>query len=301
MFDRVKSMRVLIADRSRCFGFVTFQDPSVADQVTCINHFLHGRAIDVKKAVPKSESYSDVVNFDQNFVTNKIFVGGLPMTADERELQRIFSRYGAIMDAVIIQDKTTSKPRGFGFVEFTDTRAVDRVMSEYYSINIHGKWVECKKALPKLSYPDCMKGARPVRMIFKNDEDDILEDGVEDNVLMARSGNQIQEAPLMTRQVLGEFKANSKPTDVGDKIAQAFRFVSCQEDKENFRTTDNVISLEADNYYGDENCPFRGLKPQSKDPRKGKLLELKNKSRKLNLTLGMNLQSERDQRTFDVC
>lgn len=74
--------------------------------------------IDVKKAVPKSESYSDVVNFDQNFVTNKIFVGGLPMTVDQKELARVFSKFGNIVDAAIIQDKMTHKSRGFGFVEY---------------------------------------------------------------------------------------------------------------------------------------------------------------------------------------
>lgn len=252
----------------------------------------------MKKAVPKSESYSDVVNFDQNFVTNKIFVGGLPMTADDRELKLVFSRYGAIMDAVIIQDKTTSKPRGFGFVEFTDTRAVDRVMTEYYSINIHGKWVECKKALPKLSYPECMKGARPLR--FKNDEDEVLEELIDDSVLKSRSHNQHQDAICRERRVLGEFQENKMP-EVNDKIAQAFRFVSCQEDKENFRASTNIISLESENYYGNENNPFGDMKAKSKDPRKGKLLELTSKTRKFKFTLGVNLQNQRDLRTFDVC
>jgi hypothetical protein len=84
-----------------------------------MSHILDGKAIDVKKAVPKSESYSDVVNFDQNFVTNKVFVGGIPLHADENDIKRVFSRYGPILDQTIIRDKFSKQSRGFGFVEFT--------------------------------------------------------------------------------------------------------------------------------------------------------------------------------------
>jgi RNA recognition motif-containing protein len=97
---------------------VTFVEPYLAEMVSNMQHFLDGKAIDVKKAVPRSESYSDIVNYDHNFITNKIFVGGLPVPLDEKELKRVFSTFGAITDIVIIQDKNTKQSRGFGFVEF---------------------------------------------------------------------------------------------------------------------------------------------------------------------------------------
>jgi RNA recognition motif-containing protein len=83
-----------------------------------MNHILDGKAIDVKKAVPKCESYSDVVNRDQSFVTNKIFVGGIPLHAGEEDIKEVFSRYGQLLDQTIIRDKVTNLSRGFGFVEF---------------------------------------------------------------------------------------------------------------------------------------------------------------------------------------
>lgn len=91
----------------------------MAEQVCLIEHFVDGKAIDVKRAVPKNESYTDVVNRDDSFITNKIFIGGLPLDLDETELKRVFSHYGIIIDLVIIQDKCTRQSRGFGFVEFS--------------------------------------------------------------------------------------------------------------------------------------------------------------------------------------
>lgn len=84
-----------------------------------MNHILDGKAIDVKKAVPKCESYSDVVNRDHSFVTNKIFVGGIPLHAEEIDIKSVFARYGQILDLTIIRDRYSRQSRGFGFVEFT--------------------------------------------------------------------------------------------------------------------------------------------------------------------------------------
>ncbi len=45
-----------------------------------------------------------------------IFVGNLPWSANEDELQREFSAYGQVESATIIKDRMTNKSRGFGFV-----------------------------------------------------------------------------------------------------------------------------------------------------------------------------------------
>jgi hypothetical protein len=48
----------------------------------------------------------------------KIFVGGLsPLTTQERLLE-YFASFGAVCDCKVVNDATTKKSRGFGFVEF---------------------------------------------------------------------------------------------------------------------------------------------------------------------------------------
>lgn len=46
-------------------------------------------------------------------------------------------------------DKTTGKPRGFGFVVYTSEEAAERVIQNYEKNFIDEKWVECKIAVPK--------------------------------------------------------------------------------------------------------------------------------------------------------
>jgi len=49
---------------------------------------------------------------------------------------------------MIIFDKFSGKPRGFGFVTYSDTATIDRVMRDKNAHFIRGKWIDCKVATP---------------------------------------------------------------------------------------------------------------------------------------------------------
>ena len=78
----------------------------------------------------------------------KIFVGGLPHNLALSEFRQYFSKYGYLEDCVILKDKRTQKPRGFGFVTYTDISCVHAVMQLKEKHIIQGKWVDCKSAIP---------------------------------------------------------------------------------------------------------------------------------------------------------
>lgn len=46
-----------------------------------------------------------------------------------------FSKYGEIVDSVIMIDKHTGKPRGFGFVTFSDPMVIDSVLEVEHVID----------------------------------------------------------------------------------------------------------------------------------------------------------------------
>ena len=48
----------------------------------------------------------------------KLFVGGLPFSTTDDELNAAFSEYGTVASAKVITDRETGRSRGFGFVEF---------------------------------------------------------------------------------------------------------------------------------------------------------------------------------------
>jgi len=47
-----------------------------------------------------------------------LYVGILPFTATDVEVESLFSTYGAVVSVNVITDRDTGRSRGFGFVEF---------------------------------------------------------------------------------------------------------------------------------------------------------------------------------------
>lgn len=60
----------------------------------------------------------------------KLFVGGLKHLEDT-DLQEHFSQFGNIVSCDLIVNRDTGVKRGFAFVEFDDTDAVDKVICKY--------------------------------------------------------------------------------------------------------------------------------------------------------------------------
>lgn len=52
-----------------------------------------------------------------------------------------------------MKERDTNKPRGFGFISFDTEEAVERVLAKLKEHKLLDKWVECKKATPKVTPP----------------------------------------------------------------------------------------------------------------------------------------------------
>ncbi|KAI1003644.1 hypothetical protein K3495_g4566 [Podosphaera aphanis] len=130
-------MRDGISGRSRGFGFLTFKDARTVNIVMVKEHYLDGKIIDPKRAIPRDEQER----------TSKIFVGGVSQEATEQDFKEYFMQFGRIVDATLMMDKDTGRPRGFGFVTFDSEAAVDACLSG--PLEILGKPIEVKKAQPR--------------------------------------------------------------------------------------------------------------------------------------------------------
>ncbi|GJS15208.1 RNA-binding protein 1 [Tanacetum coccineum] len=76
---------------------------------------------------------------------NKVFVGGLAWETTEDVLKEYFGFYGNVVDAVIVKDRINGSSRGFGFVSFSESSVLSKVMGE--SHKILGRTVDVKKAV----------------------------------------------------------------------------------------------------------------------------------------------------------
>jgi RNA recognition motif-containing protein len=57
----------------------------------------------------------------------KLYVGNLPFSATETEINELFSKHGTVHSVALINDRETGRPRGFGFIEMDDEAATKAI------------------------------------------------------------------------------------------------------------------------------------------------------------------------------
>jgi RNA recognition motif-containing protein len=55
--------------------------------------------------------------------TLDIYVGNLPYEANESEIEQLFAKHGEVVRCNLPIDRDSGRPRGFGFVEMSDSDA----------------------------------------------------------------------------------------------------------------------------------------------------------------------------------
>ncbi|KAG1663844.1 Heterogeneous nuclear ribonucleoprotein 27C [Nymphon striatum] len=128
--------------KSRGFGFVTFKEPSVVQNILRDTHLLDGRTIDPKPCNPRS------VQLQKKASNFKIFLGGLPLDITETDLKNFFGNYGHVTEVTIMYDQEAKRCRGFGFLSFDSEQSVKKACHDHF-VHIKGKQVECKLAQVK--------------------------------------------------------------------------------------------------------------------------------------------------------
>ena len=79
----------------------------------------------------------------------KLYVGNLPYSTDETELQDLFSKAGTVESVRVMRDPATGRARGFAFVEMaTDEEAV-KAASEFNQFQMGGRALTVNEAKPK--------------------------------------------------------------------------------------------------------------------------------------------------------
>ncbi len=78
-----------------------------------------------------------------------IYVGNLAHATTDRELREAFEAFGTVDSAVIIKDKFTGDPRGFGFVEMPDDEQAEKAMSNLNDHELGGRTLKVNQARPR--------------------------------------------------------------------------------------------------------------------------------------------------------
>jgi RNA recognition motif-containing protein len=86
-------------------------------------------------------------------MAKKLFVGNLPWSATNDDLQQAFSQHGAVTSATILTDKMTGRSRGFGFVEMENDAEAEAAIAALNGTDMGGRKIIVNEARPMTERP----------------------------------------------------------------------------------------------------------------------------------------------------
>jgi len=141
-------MRFPDTKRSRGFGFITYSSAAEADaSFEDRPHTLDGASIETKRATPREEMNKGGPGGNSE-THRKVFIGGLNYSTTDDTLRDYFSKFGELVDCVVMKFRDTKRSRGFGFVTYATLDQVDECQKNRPH-SLDGTKVETKRATPR--------------------------------------------------------------------------------------------------------------------------------------------------------
>ncbi|MCU0788625.1 MAG: RNA-binding protein [Verrucomicrobia bacterium] len=86
-------------------------------------------------------------------MNNKLFVGNLSFQTTENELQDAFAAHGTVMEANLMVDRMTGRPRGFGFVTMSTPEEAQKAIDALNGSQVGGRAITVNIARPREDRP----------------------------------------------------------------------------------------------------------------------------------------------------
>jgi len=78
-----------------------------------------------------------------------IYVGNLPYSVTDSELQDMFAQFGEVTSARVISDRETGRAKGFGFVEMRDSADANKAIEALNGTDMNGRALRVNESQPK--------------------------------------------------------------------------------------------------------------------------------------------------------
>src|SRR5437764_9420328 len=83
--------------------------------------------------------------------SKNLYVGNLPFTTTQADLEQLFGQYGTVTKAQVITDRETGRSRGFGFVEMSS--GADEAVAAMNGAEYQGRRLTVNEAKPREERP----------------------------------------------------------------------------------------------------------------------------------------------------
>ena len=81
-------------------------------------------------------------------MAKKLYVGNLPYTVNDEELQRLFEQAGSVSTASVIMDRYSGRSKGFGFVEMPNDGEAAKAIETLNGHDLGGRKLVVNEARP---------------------------------------------------------------------------------------------------------------------------------------------------------
>src|ERR1051325_3688087 len=82
-------------------------------------------------------------------MSNKLFVGNLSFNTTENDLQDTFAAHGTVLEANLMMDRESGRPRGFGFVTMATPEEAQAAIGALNGKSIDGRALTVNIAKPR--------------------------------------------------------------------------------------------------------------------------------------------------------
>lgn len=82
-------------------------------------------------------------------MSKKLYVGGLPYSFDNAELEKLFAVAGTVESAKVIMDRDSGRSKGFGFVEMSSASEAQQAIKQLNGTEQGGRTITVSEAQPE--------------------------------------------------------------------------------------------------------------------------------------------------------
>ncbi len=86
-------------------------------------------------------------------MAKRLFVGNLPYTVDDNQLNQLFGEVGTVSSATVIIDRMSGRSKGFGFVEMATDEESDKAIETLNGREVDGRKMLVNEARPMEERP----------------------------------------------------------------------------------------------------------------------------------------------------
>ena len=86
-------------------------------------------------------------------MSNKLFVGNLSFNTTENDLQDAFAAHGTVLEANLMMDRMTGRPRGFGFITMSTPDEAQKAIAALNGKEVDGRALTVNVAKPREERP----------------------------------------------------------------------------------------------------------------------------------------------------